>query len=256
MKKEKNKNCSKTNEEIQVLFNKSKILAIFFICLGLFLVLEIALLYAEPFLSINSPWLKGVLKVLSCLSQIGFSIFGVSLLIEYSTLRSISKNSIEEIKNSLVSHTAEAEYIKNTYSNDTRRKLLLMSYMENGEDLDNAINDKDKLSLTTFNDVIKRLITSVYYDKDEMTVSYERQKDYIKKTINRKITIKNLYKKEYTFSARNSYNDIVIDGKAEDSYCITSLSINREKKSADEMNEYVKCFDVNDKETSYKKGKE
>ena len=175
MKKEKNKNSSKTNEEIEVIFNKSKILTIFFVCLGLFLVLEITLLYVEPFLSINIPWLKGVLKFLSCLSQIGFSIFGVSLLIEYSTLRSISKNSIEALKNSLVSHTAEVEYIKNTYSNDTRRKLLLMSYMENGENLDSAINDKDKLSLTTFNDVIKRLITSVYYDKDEMTISYEKQ---------------------------------------------------------------------------------
>ncbi len=233
------------NGEFCLVMKKACVIIIFIVALLIFCLTEIFLLHIEV------TWQKGILKLLSCLCQIVFSILGVSLLMEHTTLKNISRKSMEEMKTSIVDHTAQVDYIKNNYSKTQRRQLLMLSYMDDIKIKNNFIDEIDKIGLVSFDKIIEKLITSVYYDKDHMTITYDCDGKHIIKKINRFIVVKNLYGSNYEFVARNSFNSINVGEENIDAYKITKLRIDDKVISAEEIKTYVHDCCCENRENSY-----
>ena len=235
----------KNKSRVILVLKKAGIICLFVLALLLFCVCEIFLLHVKV------PWQVGVLKLFSCASQIAFSILGVSFLMEYSTLRKISKDSMEEMKTSIVNHVSQIEYIKKNYSEEQKRELLLMSYMKSDSNNFGIINNSDKSSLLSFEKIIEELISCIYYDKDDTTVVYEFFDDYISKKVNRKIVVKNLYNSDAPFIARSSFNNFEIKGKKINSFRLTKLIINEKEVDKKDYSKYLKDGEFVNKDTTY-----
>lgn len=235
----------KNKNSFILVLKKAAIVCLFILALLIFCTCEIFLLHVKV------PWQVGLLKLFSCASQIAFSILGVSFLMEYSTLRKVSKDSMEEMKTSIVNHISQIDYIKKNYSEEQKRELLLMSYMKNGSDNFGIINNSDKSSLLSFEKIIEELISCIYYDKDDTTVVYEFFDNYISKKVNRKITVKNLYNSDTPFVARSSFNNFEVNGKNVKAFRLTKLIINGDEIDRKNFSKYLKDGEPTSKDTTY-----
>ena len=157
--------------------------------------------FTREFGNISVDWLNTLLLVIELLSQIGFSVFGVSFAIEYSSFRKIAAESAKDVADHILDASTKLDYMKNHNSKYYCRDLLYLSYMSHKSE----ISDDQKHILESQGQILQKLVKSIYIDKDIMDVVYCKRDDSIYKIATRKFTMINIYGLKEQFKTIFSY---------------------------------------------------